>query len=251
MLTDLGHDPEEVMAGAGRACRQPLTTGRRASSRAGVDYNDFLATTARIETWDEWLGAGARPPRRTWSSPGRRRSRATAGAPARPGRGRRCAFTSRASSGCWTPRAGPPADRAVEALPRARAARPGRRAHRGAARRRGRGREPAPAARARAAAARGPDPGARLDEGGVLPPGGRLPRRAAWRRPRSTARARARRLRAADPPDYEAAVAALLDSLDGRAGGPRPGGRASGCALGGYYAPRAAAFEPRSRPSRA
>jgi dienelactone hydrolase len=25
--------------------------------QAGVDYNDFVATTARVETWDEWLGA--------------------------------------------------------------------------------------------------------------------------------------------------------------------------------------------------
>jgi pimeloyl-ACP methyl ester carboxylesterase len=25
--------------------------------QAGVDYNDFVATTAKVETWDEWLGA--------------------------------------------------------------------------------------------------------------------------------------------------------------------------------------------------
>jgi dienelactone hydrolase len=25
--------------------------------QAGVDYNDFLTTTARVETWEEWLGA--------------------------------------------------------------------------------------------------------------------------------------------------------------------------------------------------
>jgi 2,6-dihydroxypseudooxynicotine hydrolase len=25
--------------------------------QAGVDYNDFLVTTARVETWEEWLGA--------------------------------------------------------------------------------------------------------------------------------------------------------------------------------------------------
>ena len=25
--------------------------------QAGVDYNDFVATTARVETWDEWHAA--------------------------------------------------------------------------------------------------------------------------------------------------------------------------------------------------
>ena len=45
--------------------------------------------------------------------------------------------------------------------------------------------------------------------------------------------------------DYEVAVAAALDALDGQAGIDleRVGG--AGVSLGGYYAPRAAAFEPR------
>ncbi len=48
-------------------------------------------------------------------------------------------------------------------------------------------------------------------------------------------------------PDYEAAVSALLDVLDRR--GDLDMGRvgAVGVSLGGYYAPRAAAFEPRIR----
>ena len=25
--------------------------------QAGVDYNDFVATTARVESWDEWHAA--------------------------------------------------------------------------------------------------------------------------------------------------------------------------------------------------
>ncbi|HEY1853661.1 MAG TPA: alpha/beta fold hydrolase, partial [Solirubrobacterales bacterium] len=46
-------------------------------------------------------------------------------------------------------------------------------------------------------------------------------------------------------PDYEVAVAAVLDSLAGRedVDGDRVG--AVGVSMGGYYAPRAAAFEPR------
>ena len=44
-------------------------------------------------------------------------------------------------------------------------------------------------------------------------------------------------------PDYEVAVSAMLDALDGRF--DRVG--ALGVSLGGYYAPRAAAFEPRVR----
>jgi len=48
-------------------------------------------------------------------------------------------------------------------------------------------------------------------------------------------------------PDYEVAVAAMLDTLAGR--GDLDLGRvgAAGISLGGYYAPRAAAFEPRIR----
>jgi pimeloyl-ACP methyl ester carboxylesterase len=46
-------------------------------------------------------------------------------------------------------------------------------------------------------------------------------------------------------PDYEVAVAAMLRSLDGRADLDLDRVGAVGVSLGGYYAPRAAAFEPR------
>jgi 2,6-dihydroxypseudooxynicotine hydrolase len=47
--------------------------------------------------------------------------------------------------------------------------------------------------------------------------------------------------------DYEAAVAAMLDGLAGRADVDLERIGAAGVSLGGYYAPRAAAFEPRIR----
>jgi pimeloyl-ACP methyl ester carboxylesterase len=46
-------------------------------------------------------------------------------------------------------------------------------------------------------------------------------------------------------PDYEAAVAAILDALEGRDDVDMGRVAAVGVSLGGYYAPRAAAFEPR------
>ncbi|HSC01720.1 MAG TPA: alpha/beta fold hydrolase [Solirubrobacteraceae bacterium] len=48
-------------------------------------------------------------------------------------------------------------------------------------------------------------------------------------------------------PDYEVAVAAILDALDGRTDLDLARIGAVGVSLGGYYAPRAAAFEPRIR----
>jgi pimeloyl-ACP methyl ester carboxylesterase len=48
-------------------------------------------------------------------------------------------------------------------------------------------------------------------------------------------------------PDYEVAVAAALDRLDGRQDLDLERIGALGVSLGGYYAPRAAAFEPRIR----
>lgn len=48
-------------------------------------------------------------------------------------------------------------------------------------------------------------------------------------------------------PDYEAAVAAMLDALEGREDLDLDRVGAAGVSLGGYYAPRAAAFEPRLR----
>jgi pimeloyl-ACP methyl ester carboxylesterase len=48
-------------------------------------------------------------------------------------------------------------------------------------------------------------------------------------------------------PDYEVAAAAALDALAGREDLDLTRGGALGVSLGGYYAPRAAAFEPRIR----
>jgi dipeptidyl aminopeptidase/acylaminoacyl peptidase len=48
-------------------------------------------------------------------------------------------------------------------------------------------------------------------------------------------------------PDYEVAVAAMLDALAGRADVDLDRVGAVGVSMGGYYAPRAAAFEPRIR----
>ena len=48
-------------------------------------------------------------------------------------------------------------------------------------------------------------------------------------------------------PDYEVAVAAILDALAGRGDLDLARVGAAGVSLGGYYAPRAAAFEPRLR----
>jgi 2,6-dihydroxypseudooxynicotine hydrolase len=47
--------------------------------------------------------------------------------------------------------------------------------------------------------------------------------------------------------DYEVAVAAMLDALEGRVDIDLERVGAAGVSLGGYYAPRAAAFEPRIR----
>ncbi|HWO69235.1 MAG TPA: alpha/beta fold hydrolase [Actinomycetota bacterium] len=48
-------------------------------------------------------------------------------------------------------------------------------------------------------------------------------------------------------PDYEVAVAAVLDALEGRPDLDLSRVGAAGVSLGGYYAPRSAAFEPRIR----
>jgi dienelactone hydrolase len=48
-------------------------------------------------------------------------------------------------------------------------------------------------------------------------------------------------------PDYEVAVSAILDALTGRGDLDLARVGAAGVSLGGYYAPRAAAFEPRLR----
>ena len=71
---------------------------------------------------------------------------------------------------------------------------------------------------------------------------------AGWPRCRSTAPARARAATTLPiRPDYDVAVTAVLDALAGRADLDLDRVGALGVSLGGYYAPRAAAFEPRIR----
>ena len=143
----------------------------------GIDYNDFVRTTAGSSAGTSGLTPGARRPSSISGWRARRRPRAGPRPPARPTCGRRSASTSPSTSGSSTATQ-PRGHRARpgRALRRPSPPRPDRRADRGAARRRDGGCEPAPAAGAGAPAARDPDPGPRLDEGGVLQLRARLPR---------------------------------------------------------------------------
>jgi dienelactone hydrolase len=214
--------------------------------QAGVDYNDFLATTARVETWEEWLGAWCDTAERhvelarEAEERGHRRSAGEAWA--------RAAVCFHFAKFVWMvdpERRRAAADRAVDALARAHelldtgaerieAALDG--GHVYANLRLPEGEQRAPLvvlipgldstkeefllleniflARGMATAS--------LDGPGQGESGYDLPIRH----------------------DYEVAVAALLDSLDGRSVDLGRVG-ALGVSLGGYYAPRAGAFEPR------
>ena len=199
----------------------------------GVDPNDFRTTTARIERWDEWLDA--------WAQTAEVHLALARGG-ARPRAAARTAGEAFVARGGLLPlrevrlggrrRAQPRRrrERAIaRALRRAPPARPDGRADRGAARRRHGRRQPAPAART-------PDapplvvlhPGPGLDQGGVLPLGGRLPRPrdgdAVARRPRpGRDRLRAR----TSAPTTRSRSAPILDAL-GRARRPRPRPRRRG-----------------------
>jgi dienelactone hydrolase len=214
--------------------------------QAGVDYNDFLTTTARVDTWDQWLGAWCDTAEkhvalaREAEERGHRRSAGEGFA--------RAAVCFHFAKFVWVldaERSRAAADRAVESL---------RKAHEllgtGAKRIEASldGGHVVANLRVPAAEDRPPlvvlIPGldstkeefmrledvflergmatASLDGPGQGESGYELPIR----------------------PDYEVAVAALLDSLDGRRVDLDRIG-ALGVSLGGYYAPRAAAFEPR------
>jgi dienelactone hydrolase len=214
--------------------------------QAGVDYNDFLTTTARVDTWDQWLGAWCDTAEkhvalaREAEERGHRRSAGEGFA--------RAAVCFHFAKFVWVldaERSRAAADRAVESM---------RKAHEllgtGAKRIEASldGGHVVANLRVPAAEDRPPlvvlIPGldstkeefmrledvflergmatASLDGPGQGESGYELPIR----------------------PDYEVAVAALLDSLDGRRVDLDRIG-ALGVSLGGYYAPRAAAFEPR------
>ena len=199
----------------------------------GIEYNDFVRTTASISR----LGRVARrlDSHRRGPQGSRRRG-------ARPGpkpdrrrglhAGGGFAITSRSSSGCSTASS-------TGATPGGRS-RDVRRARVSRSRRRSGSRRRWTAASVAAnlrrpvgdgpAAARHPDPGPRLDQGGVLPLGVGCTCAAGWPRCRSTGPVRARPAsRCRIRPDYEVAVAAILDALDGRPGTrSEPSGRGRG-----------------------
>ena len=217
--------------------------------QGGVDINDFRSTTAGIERWEDWLDG--------WRALGdehAERARDAEASARRVTAGEawlRAAVAYHFGKFVWVldaDRAREVADLAVEALYAA---------HRhldptaerieapldGGRRRR----QPAPARARRAAAAgdRHPRPG--LHQGGVLHARGGLPAPrdgdAVARRPGPGRGGYELPIR----PDYEVAVAAALDILDGREDLDLDRVGALGVSLGGYHAPRAAAFEPRIR----
>jgi pimeloyl-ACP methyl ester carboxylesterase len=215
--------------------------------QAGVDYNDFLATTARIETWEEWLDewcatAGVHAAlARAAEAEGRRRSAGEAWL--------RAAVCFHFAKFVWVldaERSRAAADEAVAALRRAHALL---------------------------------DPTAERIEapldGSRLVANVRRPReverpplvilipgldstKEEFFRPEEVFLARGMATASLDGPgqgeggyelpirpDYEVAAAALLDALAGRDDPDLDRVGAFGVSLGGYYAPRVGAFEPR------
>jgi dienelactone hydrolase len=215
--------------------------------QAGVDYNDFLATTARIESWDEWL--------REWSDTaamhaslareaeerGHRRTAGEAWA--------RAAVCFHFGKFVWVLDAGEAreaADRAIAALARAhelldtgveRIEAPLDGARVVANLRRPAGLERAPLVLLIPGLDSTKEEFFRLEnvflERGMAT--------ASLDGPGQGEGGYERPIR----PDYEAAVAALLGALAGRPDLDLDRVGALGVSLGGYYAPRAAAFEPR------
>ena len=217
--------------------------------QAGVDHNDLAATTARVASWAQWLPEWRRTADRAAAL-----ARAAQDARPRPHRRRRLAARRRHAplrQVRLAARRGPArrrdADGGARAAQRAPAARDRPRAHRGAVHGRLRGREPAPPGGAERPPLVVLVPGldstkeeffllenAFLDRGmatlsldgpGQGEVGLSLPIR----------------------PDYEVCVTAMLDRIAGR--DDLDLGRLGlfGVSLGGYYAARAAAFEPRIR----
>ena len=215
--------------------------------QAGVDYNDFLTTTARVETWDEWLGAWCDTAEkhvelgREAEERGHRRSAGEAWA--------RAAVCFHFAKFVWVRRrraaAGrPPTARSRRSPRRTSCSTPGAE------------RIEAPLDGGRVVA------NLRLPAGEERPPlvvlmPGLDSTKEEFLRLENVFLERGMATASLDGPgqgesgydlpirpDYEVAVAALLDSLDGRRVDLDRVG-ALGVSLGGYYAPRAGAFEPR------
>ena len=217
----------------------------------GVDYNDFVRTTASISSWEEWLDAWTRTADvhvdlAERALAGGTSAQRRGGVPARRGRtihfakfvwvldpARNRAATLSAARALYRAHAllDPTAER-IEAplgdvmvvgnlrLPRG----------------------------VRPRAARDPDPRASTRRRRSSGCGSRCSSTAAWPRSRSTGPGRARPgLQTSIRPDYEVAVAAVLDALAGRPDLDLGRVAAAGVSLGGYYVARSAAFEPRLR----
>jgi pimeloyl-ACP methyl ester carboxylesterase len=213
--------------------------------QAGVDYNDFLATTARIETWEEWLGAWCETAERHVGLAGdaeerdRRRTAGEAWA--------RAAVCFHFAKFVWVvdaARSRAAADRAVAALARAHELL-------------GTGAERIEAALDGGRIVANLRVPARRPPLVILIPGLDSTKEEFFRL-ENVFLDRGMATASLDGPgqgeggyelpirhDYEVAVAALLDALAGRDDLDLERVGAVGVSLGGYYAPRAAAFEPR------
>jgi len=215
--------------------------------QAGVDYNDFLSTTARIETWEEWLDAWCET-----AAVHAELARAAAGDGRRVTAGEawvRAAVCFHFAKFVWVldaERSRAAADRAVAALYRA---------HELLDPTAERVEAPLDGGRVVANVRRPPDV--------ERPPlviliAGLDSTKEEFFRPEGVFLARGMATASLDGPgqgeagyelplraDYEVAVGALLDRLAGRADLDLDRVAAFGVSLGGYYAPRAGAFEPR------
>ena len=216
--------------------------------QAGVDYNDFLTTTERVDTWDEWLGAWCDTAEkhaglgREAEERGHRRSAGEAWA--------RAAVCFHFAKFVWVvdaERSRAVADLAVEALVRAHELLDT-----------GAQRVEAPLDGGRIVAnLRSPADAERPPLVLLIP--GLDSTKEEFMRLEDVFLERGMATASLDGPgqgesgyelpirhDYEVAVAVLLDELERRSGNldlDRVG--ALGVSLGGYYAPRAGAFEPR------
>jgi pimeloyl-ACP methyl ester carboxylesterase len=215
--------------------------------QAGVDYNDFLATTARIETWDEWLDEWCKTATvhaalaREAEADGRRRSAGEAWV--------RAAVCFHFAKFVWVldaERSRAAADEAVAAL---------RRAHELLDPTAERIEVPLDGSRL-VANLRRPREGVRPPLVVLIP--GLDSTKEEFFRPEEVFLNRGMATASLDGPgqgeggyelhirpDYEVGVAALLDALAGRDDLDLDRIGAFGVSLGGYYAPRVGAFEPR------